>query len=184
MRSHDSEADRKGLFAPVWQTGSHSKGEHYEHSHESAGDPLQRCCRNCARLFQPTHGSFELGFNAHPCCSRHFAWRVSVTADRCVTFTIRQPHAGRRLRDEPGAVLRHVCGQRSVADRGPIPAPDERPNRVRPWPSGLSRRTMVGGREWEWCSGFGRSLLPVSAAPARPAHAVAPALARRDTRAE
>jgi hypothetical protein len=57
-------------------------------------------------VFQPTHSPFELGFNAHHWCSSPFVWRASITADRGVPFTIRQPHAGRRLRDESGPILR------------------------------------------------------------------------------
>jgi hypothetical protein len=61
-----------------------------------------------------------------------------------------------------GAVLRHVRGQRSVANERAVPALGERPNGVRSWPTGVSGRTVVGRFEWKRHAGPRGSFFPLS----------------------
>src|SRR5688572_17970563 len=80
---------------------------------------LLPCPRCRARLFGPADGSFESRFADGRFCRDHSV--VNTTTDRSVAVTIRQPYAGRRVRDEPGPVLRYVRSERPTADEWAIP---------------------------------------------------------------
>jgi len=142
------------------QCGADRRGEHDAHPYHAFRDPVFGRSWPRARLFRPADSAFNADLVVNR--RRHEYRIVWVATDDGIGLAIRQPHTRRRLRDEPGAVLRHVRGQRPTANERTLPAFGQRPNGIRSWPAGVSGRTVVGRHEWKRYSGPRRSLLPVS----------------------
>ena len=128
--------------ALVAQPSADRRGGHYAHSHDASWDPVFGRSWHRARLFRSADSSFNSGFTVN--CRRREYGAGRVATDGGIALTIRRSHTRRRLRDEPGAVLRHVRGQRPVANERTVPALGRRPNRVRSRPTGVPGWTVVG----------------------------------------
>ena len=129
-------------IALVAQQRADRRGGHYAHSHDASWDPMFGRSWHHARLFRSADGSFNFGFTVN-CRRREYGAR-RVATDGGIGLTIRRSHTRRGVRDEPGAVLRHLRGQRPVANERTVPALGRRPNRVRSRPAGVSGWTVVG----------------------------------------
>lgn len=148
-------------IALVAQQSADRRGGHYAHSHDASWDRMFGRSWHGARLFRSADGSFNSGFTVNSRSREYGARRVAT--DGGIALTLRRSHTRRGLCDESGAVLRHVCGQRPVANERTVPAVGRRPNRVRSWPTRVSGWTVVGRFEWKRHSRRRGPLLPLSA---------------------
>ena len=170
----ESQVERQRRRCPTIASGAQQRadrrGDHYASSHHPFSNPVSGCSWHRARLLRSADGSFNSGVTAN--CRRCEYCAGRIATDGGIALTIRRSHTRRSLRDERGPVLRHVRGQRPVANEGTVPTLGRRPNRVRSWPTRVSGRTMVGRFEWKRHAGRRGSLLPVSTAAAGTAHTV------------